>query len=101
LVEKASSFNLLAIAFYILVPVNFRISSILRISFLKLYTKIISSSLSSIFNSSRITKATIAEIISIVKVIENFKLVKVSNKAILIISKIRILTSNKKPKKLY
>ena len=42
-----------------------------------------------------------AEIISIIKVIEDFKLVKVSNKAILITPKIRILISNRKPKRLY
>jgi hypothetical protein len=101
LIEKASSFNLPAIALYISVSINFRISSILRISFLRLYTRIISSNLSSILNNSRITKATIAEVISIVKVIEDFKLVKVSNRAILIASKIRILISNKKPKRLY
>ena len=84
-----------------MVFINSRIFSILRISFLKLYTRIISSNLSSIFNSSRITKAIIAKVILIIKVIKNFKLVKVSNKAILIISKIRILISNKEPKRLY
>jgi hypothetical protein len=92
---------LLAIALYISVPINFRISSILRISFLRLYIKIISSSLSSVLNNSRITKAIIAKVILIVKVIKDFKLVEVSNRAILIIPKIRIPTSSKKPKRLY
>ena len=84
-----------------MVSINFRISSIFRISFLRLYTRIISSNLSSILNSSRITKAIIAEVILIVKVIEDFKLVEISNRTILITFKIRILISNKEPKRLY
>ena len=52
------------------------------------------SSYSSILNNYRITKATIAGVISVVKVIEDFnkELVEDSNKAILII-RIRLLLS--------
>jgi hypothetical protein len=100
----ASSFSiLLVIALYISVSINSRISSIIRISFLRLYIKTISNNLSSILSSSRITKATIAIVISVIKVIEDFKLelVEVSNRAILTIPKIRILISSRKPKRLY
>jgi hypothetical protein len=89
------------VALHVSVPVNFRISSILRISFLRPCTKTISSSLSSVLSNSRITKATVAVVISMVKVVEDFKLVEVSNRAMLTAPKIRIPINSREPKKLY